>query len=291
MNKIETILKENRVNYETSVETHERVFGKNSCFLVTEDYHGLYEDDYCNFTYYSNITGEYFTDNWTTAAACPPYSCYETEIRYDKAKELGLIDIKIFNSVWKSEFNSIGEFYIKWPEEFIKWYGRFPMVEVFRGRSFKNRKGFLVEHKTINKDTRWPVEMAIIYDTEAQEFFMVKIGYIRITSDFDKTITEEFQKRIAEEMKVEDRMRKFDKDDKKEILDELFFNGNWGEYRENVYNMLVRFWMNYKYEEEKKKYAPTEKLLQWVRDHFKDVTDEEEIYKIAFNISKKNSRY
>ena len=291
MNKIETILKENRVNYETAVETHERVFGKNSCFLVGENYRSYYDDDYCSFTYYSNVTGEYFTDNWTTAAACPSYSLYETDIRFDKAKELGLIDIKIFNSVWKVEFNSIGEYLIKWPKEFIKCYGRFPMVEVYRGRSFKGRKGYLVEQKTINKDTRWPAEMAIIYDTEAQEFFMVKIEYIRIPSDFDKTITEAFQKRIDEEMMVEDRMRKFNKDDQKEIIDELFFNGNWTEYRNNMYDMFDKFWTKYKYDEEHKKYAPSEKLLQWVREHFKDVTDEKEIYEIGFKINKKNSRY
>lgn len=290
MNNIETILDKERNGFETKVETHERLYGKNSCFLVGESYQSLYNDDYCGFKYYSNVTGEYFEDSWSTAYACPPYSCFEVEMKFDKAKELGLIDKEKFNKNWEHTVHEIGSFYENNPMEWATFFKRFPQVEVYRGRSFKGRKGLLIAQKKICPKG-YPSLMAVVFDTEENEFFMVKLQYVKLTSDFISSIKEATNKRIEEEYKVEDRLRHFALEEEKEVIDKLLFDGNWKEFSENIYNLYSKFLMKYEAEEEKKKYAPTEKLIQWVRDHFKDVKDEEEIYKIAFNISKKNSRY
>ena len=65
-------------NIKTTVEKAIAEFGTNNIFLVSEDYHGRYHDDYCTFTYYNAITDEFFTDEWTTAFCCPSYNSYMT---------------------------------------------------------------------------------------------------------------------------------------------------------------------------------------------------------------------
>lgn len=73
----------NGTNYPTAVMGVMAEYGVENVFLVCEEYHGKYEDDYAYFTYLNNVTGEIFRDSWTTAAACPSYSLYKPLTVYD----------------------------------------------------------------------------------------------------------------------------------------------------------------------------------------------------------------
>ena len=293
MNKIETILSEARKNttyksaydIETQCEIHIRLYGENSCFLVTDNYHGLYHDDYCSFTYYSNVTGEYFEDSWTTAACCPNYSCYECK-RFKDAVNEGLIDINIYNANWNPIKCKLLDFIIKHPKEFTKAWKIYPFVEVYRGRSHKGRKGWMVSTKTIN-NKGYQTNMEVIFDPENNEFFMVKRGYTKLKDSFVNRIEEIVNSAIDEEMKVTDRLRTLDRS--KVVIESLF--DDYKSWKNEMDDKCYKWSLNYDYEQEKIKYAPSEKLLQWVRDHFKDITDEEKIYEIAFKINKKNNRW
>ncbi len=93
-----------------------REYGVDKVFYVGQSYHGLYEDDYCTFTYWNEVTKEYVEDSWTTACACPSFELYEALIHFDDAKSEGMIDIDAFNDYQrakKKEFidaNSVSTF-------------------------------------------------------------------------------------------------------------------------------------------------------------------------------------
>ena len=63
----EWVNKVNNGEYEESVFTavEEAIikYGPENIFLVSSDYHGLYQDDNCIFQYYNNVTGDIF---WTS---------------------------------------------------------------------------------------------------------------------------------------------------------------------------------------------------------------------------------
>lgn len=117
--------------YLTTVEKTEREFGPNSIFLVKEDYHGKYEDDYCYFTYFNNVTGEILSDYWTTAGACPSYGRYECK-RLDDAKKEGLLDMEKWNAYKIGCMRYVVE---KFPFKIEAKHH--PVVEVKRGRKWK----------------------------------------------------------------------------------------------------------------------------------------------------------
>lgn len=67
-------------------------YGAENIFYVNRSYRSMYYDDYCTFYYYNNITGETFTDEWTTAAACPGFGRYENAVTLDEAFENNLVN-------------------------------------------------------------------------------------------------------------------------------------------------------------------------------------------------------
>lgn len=69
--------------------------GAENIFLVGERYRGGYHDDYASFTYFNNVTGEEFNDEWTTAFACPAYDCYKCLTLQD-AFAAGLVNLEMF---------------------------------------------------------------------------------------------------------------------------------------------------------------------------------------------------
>lgn len=300
-NKITTIISEARDKayneatkekpyiIKTCCEIHEMLFGKDSCFLVGSNYRSMYHDDYASFTYYSNVTGEYFEDEWATAFACPNYSCYECK-RFEDAKKEGLINIELFNSTWKPYEYQIGEWYKKYPKYFVEVKKRFPIVKVFRGRSNKGRTGVYFGTRKVN-NKGWEKNMEVIYDLETKEFFLVGAGYTQITDDFIEKYNKALDDFIEKENQVNDRMREFNLDIERSVIDKIFFNGDFESWYSEMSNARYKWLERYDYEQDRKNYAPSEKLLQWVRDHFKQVTDENEIYEIAFKINKKNARY
>ena len=82
---------EYKVSVFTAVEEAIIKYGPENIFLISSDYHGLYQDDYCTFHYYNNVTGDEFMDEWSTAYAAPAYGRFENCLTLNEAKELDLI--------------------------------------------------------------------------------------------------------------------------------------------------------------------------------------------------------
>ena len=82
---------EYKVSVFTAVEEAIIKYGPENIFLISSDYHGLYQDDYCTFHYYNNVTGDEFMDEWSTAYAAPAYGRFENCLTLKEAKELDLI--------------------------------------------------------------------------------------------------------------------------------------------------------------------------------------------------------
>ena len=79
----------------TAVEEAIIKYGPENIFLVSSDYHGLYQDDYCTFHYYNNVTGDEFMDEWSTAYAAPAYRRFENCLTLNEAQELNLFNKEI----------------------------------------------------------------------------------------------------------------------------------------------------------------------------------------------------
>ena len=118
----------------TTVEKVEKEYGPNSIFLICADYHGKYEDDYCYFTYFNNVTGEAESDYWTTAAACPSYGRYEC-MTVKEAMEKGLLDMNKWNDYKIAGYRKC--LYNEKTSEYMIKDKHHPIVEVKGGRKWK----------------------------------------------------------------------------------------------------------------------------------------------------------
>ena len=124
--------------------------GLENVFYVGENYRGLYEDDYCTFTFYNNLTGELFYDEWTTAYACPPCdSYYEGIYTIKEGLELGLIDIEKVFILNKKRFETMIENNAKeiFSTDSLHNNCFYPRVKVNGGRKW-NGEGYLIDMKT-----------------------------------------------------------------------------------------------------------------------------------------------
>ena len=265
----------------TNSEIHVLLYGEDSCFLVVRDYHGKYEDDYCNFVYYSNVTGEYFEDYWTTAAACPRCDRYENVKRFSEAEKLGLINIEIFNSQFNPdvEFLKTRKFYY-YDENKL---GNYPGVKVVRGRKVK--KGTSAMFLGIIREPNYMAwkgdnDVALIY-TEGHKIEKINPAYLEYDEEFSNELYEFVKGKLDEEMKVTDRIRKFDY--KKAIQEYFALPENMEAYQE-----AIEARKEWERAEEIRKYYPSEKLIEWVKNHFPELNDEEVIEKGIY-INKKNN--
>ena len=270
MNKIEAILNENRTKDETQIECHIRLYGQNSAFLVSEHYSSHYHDDYASFTYYSNITGEYFSDNWTTAFCCPCYSCYETK-RFDEAKAEGLIDIDIYNNALV-----IPELLL---EDDISLYAyalrckHAPFVEVTGGKKMNGKRGLAFDSYIHT----YGGEYYIVYFPEEDSFASISRKYLRIPADIVEAVNNLWHEAREKEMAVNDRMRSLQAS---EVVKAMYPE----EYNDYIQTLRDR-WNDIRN-------GVTPKLIHWVKEHFTDVTDEAEIRRIACRIAaKKRNQY
>lgn len=267
----------------TTIQAYLKVYGENSAFMVKKDYHGLYEDDHCNFVYYSNIEGKFFTDKWSTAYACPSLDHFETK-SFDKALEENLINIDLYNKMW-NENKKPYKFNEKAMDKlfFIEMWGRNPFIEVFRGRTFKGRKGLFVAKYTQTK-SKFSKTMGICYDVATNEIFMLPYEYLKVSGDFLNQIENAINDLINKEKSVKDRIHNVNSKDYTKVIDNIFFKGDYKTYMDNIISKKNDYIDNL----EKAKYEPSEKLILWVKQHFTDVDDEKEIYNIAYRINKKN---
>lgn len=124
--------------------------GLENIFYVGKNYRGLYHDDYCTFTFYNNLTGEFFYDEWTTAFACPSYdSYYEGIYTIKEGFELGLIDMEKVFDLNKKRFETMIEDNAKkiFSSNSIADNCFYPKVRVTRGRKWRGA-GYLIDMET-----------------------------------------------------------------------------------------------------------------------------------------------
>lgn len=269
-NKIETILKEARENYEPRICTHNRLYGEGSAFLVSERYRSCYHDDYATFVYYSNITGEYFSDEWTTAFACPGYNTFLAK-KFDEAKKEGLIDIAIYNSTYK-----IPETLLDADDTLHAFALRCrlaPHVVVASGKKMKGCTGLAIDSYT----HQFGGEYYIVYFPDEDRFASISAKNLKLDPAFLNKVNEIWANAREAELQVNDRLRSMDA---KEIIQSAYPE----DYNDYILT-LRRRWNDIRL-------GITPNLINWVKEHFVDVTDEAEIRRIAERIaSKKRNQY
>jgi len=124
--------------------------GLENVFYVGENYRGLYHDDYCTFTFYNNLTGEFFYDEWTTAFACPSCdSYYEGIYTIKEGFELGLIDMEKVFALNKQRFETMIENNARkiFSADSIDDNCFYPRIRVSRGRKWRG-EGYLIDMET-----------------------------------------------------------------------------------------------------------------------------------------------
>lgn len=195
-------------------------YGIDKVFLVSKDYHGKYEDDYCTFTYWNESTKEFFNDYWTTAGACPTFNYYEAMIDFTTAWNGGLIDKDFYLSMVKESVISKIEntqFSCKNPEDFSfkvevtkgkKWHGVGYFVDsyeneyryatpMFRNRYYGSPSDFGVSR----------TKVAVIYDPETNTLNECNAQYVKyIDTDLIMDSYKSWAKEIVEKATSNDVM-------------------------------------------------------------------------------------
>lgn len=189
----------------TAVQKAIQEYGIENISMVGYNYHGRYEDDDCYFTYYNNVTGNFFYDEWTTRFACPAYGCYECQT-LEEADKKGYVDheklfsfkkFEMIKQLEKFKFDNV------WGDTFVKIAPFGLRVEVNRGRKWKGI-GYLVG--TFTTSYQWGVKMwrsnndygtsttrhAKIYDPTTNRIETVTAEYVKFL-DLDNII-EQYKK-------------------------------------------------------------------------------------------------
>ena len=300
----------------TAVQKAINEFGIENISMVGYNYHGRYEDDDCEFTYYNNVTGTFFYDTWTTRYACPSYSCFECQTLAEADKK-GYIDReKLFNLNKYSMLEDFRKF--KTPNIFGEFFDKIApfglRVEVTGGRKWKG-VGYLVG--TFTTSYQWGVKQwhsnndygtstvrhAKIYDPITNRIETVTANQIKFL-DIDKIVDQYKADMIAiiEATTIENfeignsnttwspysgdtnRTKMTIHCNTKSFFDYLKEKGNKLNL-DNAYDVL---------EEEKKakqeafKASKMPGIIEWVKNNT-DKTTEEEILKLAEHIF--NKRY
>lgn len=177
-----------KVSVFTVVEEAIIKYGPENIFLISSDYHGLYQDDYCTFHYYNNVTGDEFMDEWSTAYAAPAYGRFENCLTLKEAEVLNLINKDI--ALQKSK-EKLTRLYTNITKEAtqqmaIKYHLE---VKVTRGRKWKGTGIIKDVRRTMyqyarpsfrTNDPYWGkkvTDIAIIYDNNSNKIEEVNYAY------------------------------------------------------------------------------------------------------------------
>ena len=153
-----------------------RESGLDKIFLVSSNYRGLYEDDYCTFCYWDESRKEMFYDEWTTAAACPSFGLYEFPIRFNVAWESGLVDKDAYLDHLRGSYDKfVDRQKICGIEEMIGL-----PVKVSGGRKWKG-EGFLISINDIYK-SRYKTSSAIVYDPSTNTIQEVNPDFVELNN-------------------------------------------------------------------------------------------------------------
>ena len=172
----------------TPVEEAIIKYGPENIFLVSSDYHGLYQDDYCTFHYYNNVTGDEFMDEWSTAYAAPAYGRFENCLTLKEAQELNLFNKDIALQKSKEKLTRLYTNITKkvTQQMTIKYHLE---VKVTRGRKWKGTGIIKDVRRTMyqyakpsfrTNDPYWGkkvTDIAIIYDNNSNKIEEVNYAY------------------------------------------------------------------------------------------------------------------
>ena len=139
-------------------------YGAENIFLVAESYRGGYHDDYASFTYFNNVTGEEFSDNWTTAFACPSYNSYKCLPLRD-AFAAGLVNLEMFLKFKRQQITEMLESAQPTYMDADQLEKYKLLVKVERGRKWKGT-GYVVGSRTMRFGWK-EVTYMNIFDPEA----------------------------------------------------------------------------------------------------------------------------
>lgn len=114
-------------------------------FNLNKEYHGLYEDDHCYFTYLNVETREFVEDYWTTAGACPAFQSYWRP-SVETAIENNLISADDVRKLFIEHYvNGLRSFYADQWYKYMNPYVKGIRVEgAKRSRLFKGH-GYLID--------------------------------------------------------------------------------------------------------------------------------------------------
>ena len=257
-------------------------YGIDKVFFVCKDYHGRYEDDDCTFTYWNELTKTFFTDYWTTAAACPTFGYYEEMINFTTAWNAGLINkeaylAKVKEAVLEKIENTA--FSCKDPEDFSfrvevtggkKWRGTGYYVDayeteyhfaqpMFRSRYYGSPSDFGVS-KT---------KVAVIYDPVTNTLNECNAQYIKYL-DIDEIMTsyKAWAKEIVEKSTSDSVMISTDNLDIKEDYSLETFLYKW--FNEHKVDTSTASYPAQEARDKKKadfKEQKMKELIEWVRNN------------------------
>ena len=171
--------------------------GAENIFLLNEEYHGLYHDDYAYFVYFNNVTGETFKDQWTTAFACPAYQSYKC-ITISEAWKNGLVNADKYLQMRKNDMLSyLGEEGTP-PMSVKDLIKNKVLVEVKRGRKWHGT-GYVISYREMTFGYK-SVTYAVIYDPKENVINEVSSEHVDIANHFE--LEKEWRKSCRERVQA-----------------------------------------------------------------------------------------
>lgn len=175
----------------TAVQNAINEYGIENISMVSYNRHGFCEDDDYDFTYYNNVTGEFFDDIWTIRFSCPNLSCYMCQT-LKEADQMGYIDRKKLFKIYKNTMlYNYYNFNITMYDDLFEQIASFGLRVEVKGSNKWNGIGFLVDQFTITYNRYTIIHYAKIYDPITNRIETVNAKYVNFL-DFNN-IVEKFK--------------------------------------------------------------------------------------------------
>lgn len=184
-------------------------YGAENIFMFGSGYRSGYHDDYASFTYYNNMTGEEFDDQWSTAFACPAYGAYEC-MTFTEAMKNGLVNMEKYLLLIKKRIRQmidlVREDRMLQLDDLIRY--KLP-VKAEGGRKWQGC-GYVVS-KYQSSYGRYTTTYAVVYDTEHNQLrevnpdYLQVIGYAAIVNQWKREMNERVDAATAFDLHVNDR--------------------------------------------------------------------------------------
>lgn len=280
--------------------------GAENIFYLTKNYRGLYQDDYCTFTYWDNVNGEVITDSWTTAAYCPNFNLYTHNIiTFKSALEQGLVNMNLVYKYSIELLRSRAKYILSTIKTIDPKFH--PIVKVSGGRKWKGT-GFLVSvesntysygpsyGKGYNQTT---TTTAKILSIEDMQIHYVNNKYVEIVglndfindfSNYMNSVIDEIEKNPKGKFENPTTNPNLTLIDMKFMDFEEFMKGKYP----NIDNLITNAYDPVE-EERKRKFSEQKlsefsKIMDWVETKTDKTTDLEKV-KLTINVMNKPKRY